>query len=108
MEQIEKLVLTIFGGILTLAIISVIISRKSAAPEVISATSTGLSNVIAAAVNPQSTAMTNGDLGSSSFSTPAGADIFGSIMGGQSLSSIAENQARSLGKRALGSLGLFG
>lgn len=69
MESLTKLALTVFGGIITLAIISVIIGRNSKAPQAISAISGGISNVIGAAVSPQSTE-TNGNNGRNVYSSP--------------------------------------
>lgn len=72
MGEFEKFFVTLFGGIITLAIISVVISRKGQAPAAITAISQGISSVVAAAVNPASTAVTNGNNGSSAFTTPGG------------------------------------
>lgn len=66
MGDIAKVLLTIFGAIVTLAIISVVISKKSRAPEAIGAISNGLARVVAAAVNPSATA-DNGNLGYNTF-----------------------------------------
>lgn len=82
MADFEKLIMAIFGGVLTLAIVSVIISKKSQAPQVIQASASALSNVIGAAVNPVQTAATNGNNGANPFSTPqsgSGFDISGII-----------------------------
>lgn len=54
MDEWEKLMVTIFGGILTIAVVSVVVSRKSQTPEAISAFGGALSSVVSAAVNPQS------------------------------------------------------
>lgn len=70
MDKIGQVVLAIFGGVITLAIISVIISKKSQSPQVLQAASSALANVVAAAVNPVNTAATNGNLGLTAFSTP--------------------------------------
>jgi len=70
MENFGKIIYTIFGGVITLAIISVIISKKSEAPQVIQAGSSALANIVAAAVNPVNTSSTNGNLGTTTFSTP--------------------------------------
>ena len=70
MSKLGATLIGIFGAIITLAIISVIISRKSRAPAAIQAISSGIANVVAAAVAPGS-AQTNGN-GASAFSTPAG------------------------------------
>lgn len=75
MNKLGQTLIAIFGAIITLAIISVIISRKSRAPEAIQAIASGMANVVAAAVNPAS-AQTNGN-NASTFSTPAG--TFGGI-----------------------------
>ena len=52
MKDVGATLVGIFGAIITLAIISVIISRKSRAPEAIQALATGLANVVNAAVRP--------------------------------------------------------
>lgn len=70
MDNIEKLVMAIFGGIIVLSIWSVVVSKKSQTPQVIQAASSALANVVAAAVNPVSTSTTNGNLGNNSFSSP--------------------------------------
>lgn len=54
MDQIGKGLLAIVSMIFTLAIISVIISKKSGTPQVIQAAASALGNVIAAAVQPLS------------------------------------------------------
>lgn len=85
MGDFEKLIMAIFGGVLTLAIVSVIISKKSQAPQVIQASASALSNVIGAAVNPVQTSATNGNNGSNPFSTPqipGGSDITGLLSSG--------------------------
>jgi hypothetical protein len=70
MQDVEKLVLAVFGGVITLAIISVIIGKNSKAPQAIQAISSGLANVVAAAANPVGTASTNGNPGQSTFASP--------------------------------------
>lgn len=70
MGNVDKLVMAIFGGVIILAIWSVVVSRKSQTPQVIQAASSALANVVAAAVNPVSTTSTNGNLGNNSFSLP--------------------------------------
>lgn len=70
LDDIWKVLLAVFGGVVTLAIISVIISKKSQTPQVIQSASSALANIVAAAVNPANTAATNGNLGASVFSTP--------------------------------------
>lgn len=70
MGTVEKIILTIFGGIITLAIVSVVIGRNSRGPEVIQASGSFLSNIVAAAVAPINTASTNGNLGANFFSNP--------------------------------------
>lgn len=70
MDDVFKYIVAVFTGVVTLAIISVIISRKSQTPQVIQAAASALSNVVAAAVNPVNTASTNANLGAITFSTP--------------------------------------
>lgn len=53
--------LAILAGIVTIATISVIIGQKSQAPAAIQATGGAFASIIAAAVNPASTAATNGN-----------------------------------------------
>lgn len=71
MDSIEKIVFAIFGGIITLAIISTFVGKNSKAPEVIQASGSFLANIVAAAVAPINTASTNGNLGQNPFSFPA-------------------------------------
>jgi len=59
--DIGKVVMTIFGGIITLAIVSEFVSRKSVAPQAIQAGGSALASVVAAAVNPVHTANANGN-----------------------------------------------
>lgn len=70
-DRAGTIIMAIFGGIITIAIISVIISKKSQTPQVLQAASTALAKVVQAAVNPVQTSATNGNLGLNSFSTPA-------------------------------------
>lgn len=70
MDKIGQMILAIFGGVITLAIISVIISKKSQSPQVLQAASSALANVVAAAVNPVNTSSTNGNNGLAAFATP--------------------------------------
>ena len=70
MSKIAPALIGMFGAIITLAIISVIISRKSRAPEAIQAIASGVANVVAAAVDPSS-AQTRGH-GAQAFTTVAG------------------------------------
>lgn len=73
MNKIGPALIGLFGAIITLAIISVIISRKSRAPEAIQALASGVANVVAAAVDP-STAQTRGH-GAQAFTTVAGPGV---------------------------------
>ena len=67
MNKLASTATAIFAAIITLAIISVIISRRSRAPEAIQAVATGLASVVRAAVAPGS-ALTNGN-GSQAFTS---------------------------------------
>ena len=53
MKKAGEVVVSIVVAIITLATISVIISRNSRAPEAIRAVASGLANVVSAAVNPK-------------------------------------------------------
>lgn len=61
LDDISKSGLAVVGGIITLAIVAVFISKKSATPQVLQATGNVLAQVIQAAVSPQATAATNGN-----------------------------------------------
>lgn len=69
MDNVTKLVTAIFGGILFLAIVSVIVSRKSQAPQAIQAFSSGIANIVGAAVSPS--AVNNGNNGTNMYSDPS-------------------------------------
>lgn len=56
MDDFTQLIATVFGGIAFIAIAAVIVSRKSQAPQAIQAISSGIGNIVAAAVNPVSAA----------------------------------------------------
>lgn len=71
MEDIEKIILAVFGGIITIAIISTFVGQNSKAPQVIQASGSFIANIIAAAVNPVHTASTNGNNGANAFTNPA-------------------------------------
>ena len=71
MSTLEKIIFAIFGGIVTVAIVSVIVGGKSRAPEAIQATGSFVANIVAAAVSPVNTAATNGNLGANTFTNPA-------------------------------------
>lgn len=70
MEKFGNVILAVFGGIITLAMVAVIVGQRSATPQVIKAGSDALAKVVRAAVDPVSTASTNGNNGNNSFSTP--------------------------------------
>lgn len=56
MNKAGEVAVSIIVAIITLATISVIISRQSRAPDAIRAVASGLANVVSAAVSPQSQA----------------------------------------------------
>lgn len=60
---------TIVGLIITVAIVSVIVSRKSATVGLVQASGTTLAKVISAAVNPAGNAANNGNLAANTFTT---------------------------------------
>lgn len=69
---ILTVIMTIIGGIIGLAMLSVILGRNAQTTGVINASGSALSNVINAAVSPVTTSSTNGHLGLSSLSSVAG------------------------------------
>lgn len=70
MDDISKILLAFFGGIITLAIVSAIVGQKSQAPAAIQAFGNSISKVVAAAVNPVSANYGYGN-GGSSFGSPS-------------------------------------
>lgn len=82
MGEVSKLLLAVFGGILFLAIVSVIVGRNSKAPQAIASLSNGLAKVVAAAVQPVNTAGQNGNNGTSTYTTPGWSDSLSRIMRG--------------------------
>lgn len=68
MDDAEKLVTIIFGGILTIAVVSVIVGRSSQAPQAIGAFSNGIASVVSAAVSPAAISGGAGN-GNSTFSS---------------------------------------
>ena len=74
MDKILPAVLAIVGGIITIAIVSVIVGQRSRAPEAIGAIGNFVATVVASAVNPAATASTNGNPEQAAFSIPT---IFG-------------------------------
>lgn len=69
MENLEKLILAIFGGVITIALVATFVGKNSKAPQVISSSGTFLSNIVAAAVAPINS--NNGDLGTNTFTNPS-------------------------------------
>ena len=83
-DDLAQAGLAIFGGIVTLAIISVIVGQRSTASQAISATGSAFASVINAAVNPVSnggTGSINGNLGANSFGAPVNSGITGLAAG---------------------------
>lgn len=72
MSEADKLITTIFGGIIAIAAISVIVGRQSKAPAAISAIGGAMSSIVAAAVNPANNAGNLGNNGNNSFSASSG------------------------------------
>jgi hypothetical protein len=71
MDKAGQVIMAIFGGIITLAVLAVIVSRKSQTPEVLQAASSALANVVGAAVAPINTnSGSPPNNGNSTFSTP--------------------------------------
>lgn len=89
MNNVTSAVLAIVSGAFALAIISVVFSQRATTAQVIQAGSSGLSNVIASAVNPI-TMQNPTSLGNSTFSTPAS----GGSSGGTDWGKIATTAAQ--------------
>lgn len=79
MDNATKIITAVFGGILFLAIVSVIVSRKSQAPQAIQAISSGIANIVGAAVSPA--AVNNGNNGTNMFSDPTSSNGISSLGG---------------------------
>lgn len=73
MDEFVSIIVGMFTGVVVLATISVVVSRKSSTPQVIQAGATALSNVVAAAVSPVHTASTNAN--------PFAAPLLGNVPG---------------------------
>lgn len=80
-------ILAVVGGILTLAIVAVLVSPRSNTTQAISASGAFLSGVIAAAVSPVATAATNGNPTQNAFTRnmtfldPFDEESFGQFLG---------------------------
>lgn len=61
-DELVDAAIGIMVGVVSLATLSVIVSKKSSTPQVIQATGAALSKIVAAAVNPVHTASTNSNL----------------------------------------------
>lgn len=70
MDKFGQLIMAVFGGIITLAIVAVVVSRKAQTPAVIQAASSALANVVGAAVNPIVQRNGSGNIGHNAFSLP--------------------------------------
>ena len=75
MDDATKVVTAIFGGIIAVAIISVVVGRDSQAVAAIQATTSGLANIVGAAVKPQAGGASSGSGGVDSASGNIGAVV---------------------------------
>lgn len=84
MDKVLPALLAVVGGIITVAIVSVLVSRNSQTSEALGAAGGFLSRVISAAVSPVATAATNGNPSNNAFGMPALPNIgtFGGGPGG--------------------------
>jgi hypothetical protein len=71
MDNALKVVATILGAIIAVAIVAVIVSNRSPTPEAIGAIGNFYSRVIRAAVDPAATAATNGNPEDNIFGMPS-------------------------------------
>ena len=74
MDDITKILTAVFGGVIVIAIASVVVSHKSQAPQAIQAIGSSIGNIVAAAVNPVSANYGYGN-GASPFSLPSSGNI---------------------------------
>jgi len=94
MKDLYTALLSIFTGVVIIAIVSVFVSKKSATPQVFQSAGSALGNVIAAAVNPASinvgvgntaaslgnpaaTSLTNGNNGNNVLTAPSLQSLLG-------------------------------
>ena len=80
MKDISAALLAVFAGILSLAIVSVLISRESQTPDVIRAAATALSKVISAAVTPVAAAANPATVSSGIPTQAVGSSFLGGLM----------------------------
>ena len=80
MKDISAALLAVFAGILTLAMVSVLISRQSQTPDVIQAAATALSKVIGAAVTPVAPAANSATVSSGIPTQAVGSSFLSGLM----------------------------
>lgn len=85
MKQLAEMFAAIVGAIIGLAILSVIISKNSQAPQVIQSLASALANVIGAASKPVASGGGSGSVGSG-FSSPGFEDFLYNTSQGQNMS----------------------
>lgn len=71
MDNLGAALLAIFGGIITLAIVSVVVSRNARSADAIHAAGSALANVVGAAVKPLNNASNAPNNGWNLFTAPA-------------------------------------
>lgn len=77
MDKVGSVVMAIFGGIITLAIVSAIIGQRSKAPQAIQAMGSAVANVVGKAVQPVAQTASTPNLGLNSFTSPGVSGNFG-------------------------------
>jgi hypothetical protein len=80
MDDLTKIITAVFGGVILIAIASVIVGRKSQAPQAIQSIGSAIGNIVAAAVNPVSANYGYG--GGQQAGTSPGNGVIGDITGG--------------------------
>jgi hypothetical protein len=70
-DNLASSLLSIFGGIITLALVAVVVSRNARSADAIHAAGSALSNVVGAAVAPLNDTNKSVNLGLNSFTAPA-------------------------------------
>lgn len=76
-DDMGRAALAIFGGIVTIAIVSVIVGRNSVAPQAIQATGGALAQIVQAAVSPQGTNAANPVSNNQAIQSPVNTQLHG-------------------------------
>ncbi len=90
MDDFTKIITAILGLTAVIAIVSVVVSKRSQAPQAIQAIASGVSSIVAAAVNPVSASYGYGN-GAQAATAPAGGILSGIGLSDLGIPSIASS-----------------